>query len=513
MFSWYKYLIVSLVFSHLGFWSGSLFLIAPFPDLCLLVLSYTHKIVLCGDLNGSLVKSRSNPHDCMLRDFVIEHSLVTDDRINNTPTFYGHSGSSSQIDYILVGDLSLISQVNINPQLPTSMSSHTSVKATLKAKISSSSVKQKRVVSGAVTKLLWEKADKQHYQCLLEAAIRKTDLSTDAVETLVQLLNSTSVKAVLNKLIKVKSPKFRLPPLVKQLEEACKVIFFRWKSAVSTGPENPLSVQRKQSKYNVRRQIRREFACSRDAFYTELMERPTSNHFYRLIRRNQSTDNRLPTALKVNDGEINDPRQQCSAFAGYFEDLAIPKNHTDFDQEYLELTHHQLDIMCEHNPDSMPTFNEEEFLVAIKSLNSGKSPDEMGLTADNLKYPGTVLLPTLVTIFDDIVKTKKIPEAFKSGIITPVHKKGKDPSKMDNYRGITVSSIMGKLFETVNILNRLVELNKDQSQLQYGFTKGLSLTMASLIVSEGILDSNHKGEPLYIYCSPRRALMWYLILS
>ena len=35
--SWYKYLIVSLVFFHLGFWSGNLFLIAPFPDLCLLV--------------------------------------------------------------------------------------------------------------------------------------------------------------------------------------------------------------------------------------------------------------------------------------------------------------------------------------------------------------------------------------------------------------------------------------------------------------------------------------------
>ena len=35
--SWYRCLIVSLVFSHLGFWSGNLFLIAPFPDLCLLV--------------------------------------------------------------------------------------------------------------------------------------------------------------------------------------------------------------------------------------------------------------------------------------------------------------------------------------------------------------------------------------------------------------------------------------------------------------------------------------------
>ena len=38
--SWYMYLIVSLVFSHLGFWSGNLFLIAPFPDLCLLVPFY-----------------------------------------------------------------------------------------------------------------------------------------------------------------------------------------------------------------------------------------------------------------------------------------------------------------------------------------------------------------------------------------------------------------------------------------------------------------------------------------
>ena len=35
-------LIVSLVFSHLGFWSGNLFLIAPFPDLCLLVPFYAH---------------------------------------------------------------------------------------------------------------------------------------------------------------------------------------------------------------------------------------------------------------------------------------------------------------------------------------------------------------------------------------------------------------------------------------------------------------------------------------
>ena len=39
--SWYKYLIVGLVFSHLDFWSGNRFLIAPFPYLCLLVPFYS----------------------------------------------------------------------------------------------------------------------------------------------------------------------------------------------------------------------------------------------------------------------------------------------------------------------------------------------------------------------------------------------------------------------------------------------------------------------------------------
>ena len=43
--SWYKYLIVSLFFSHLGFWSGNLFLIAPFPDLCLLVPFYVYVLM------------------------------------------------------------------------------------------------------------------------------------------------------------------------------------------------------------------------------------------------------------------------------------------------------------------------------------------------------------------------------------------------------------------------------------------------------------------------------------
>ena len=40
MFSWYKYLIVNLVFPTSVFRVGNLFLIAPFPDRCQLVPFY-----------------------------------------------------------------------------------------------------------------------------------------------------------------------------------------------------------------------------------------------------------------------------------------------------------------------------------------------------------------------------------------------------------------------------------------------------------------------------------------
>ena len=59
MFSWYKYLIVGLVFSRLGFWSGNLFLIAPFPDLCLLV-PFDLKLYIM--IINHLLKTYEPPH-------------------------------------------------------------------------------------------------------------------------------------------------------------------------------------------------------------------------------------------------------------------------------------------------------------------------------------------------------------------------------------------------------------------------------------------------------------------
>ena len=106
----------------------------------------------------------------------------------------------------------------------------------------------------------------------------------------------------------------------------------------------------------------------------------------------------------------------------------------------------------------------------------------MGLTAEHLKYSSHTLVENIAAIFNQILESRTIPESFENGILTPVLKKSKDPTNLDNYRGVTVTPIIGKLFESV-LLPRLAE-SFNQSSLQFGFTKELSPVMSALIVSE-----------------------------
>ena len=88
--------------------------------------------------------------------------------IGSKPTLCGHSGSSSQIDYILVKDSSLLHSVRVSEQLPTNMSSHVSVKASLNVSKDTLSAIKRSIPAKAVTKLQWEKVDEIQHQYLLE---------------------------------------------------------------------------------------------------------------------------------------------------------------------------------------------------------------------------------------------------------------------------------------------------------------------------------------------------------
>ncbi|CAC5386974.1 unnamed protein product [Mytilus coruscus] len=68
---------------------------------------------------------------------------------------------------------------------------------------------------------------------------------------------------------------------------------------------------------------------------------------------------------------------------------------------------------------------------------------------------------------------------------------------MDNYRGIAITPVVSKLFECT-ILPCLTQ-NFKQSTHQFGFTKGMFMLMAWLIITEARAEAEHLTiDPLYL---------------
>ncbi|MES9880822.1 MAG: reverse transcriptase domain-containing protein [Sedimenticola sp.] len=162
----------------------------------------------------------------------------------------------------------------------------------------------------------------------------------------------------------------------------------------------------------------------------------------------------------------------------------MPKDD-GYDSAFMDLTNIRANLIeqiCDGNNSEMDPISESEVDKAIKKLNPNKAADEFGLVAEQLKHSKSILVPLITDTFNQMVSNKSIPEILKAGIVTPVLKKSKDAKILDNYRGITVTPIISKLFE-YTILPRLSE-RVAQSPLQFGFTEGLSPLMAALLISE-----------------------------
>jgi hypothetical protein len=132
---------------------------------------------------------------------------------------------------------------------------------------------------------------------------------------------------------------------------------------------------------------------------------------------------------------------QTKCFARYYEDLAVPKDK-GYDTASLELRnlHHTLmEDICDEEPKThTQVITSEMIQKAVESLNTGKAADEHGLKAEHFKNSPHAISIFLEMCFKRILNDNITPDIFKTGILTPVLKKAKNPMIMDNYRGITV---------------------------------------------------------------------------
>ena len=116
--------------------------------------------------------------------------------------------------------------------------------------------------------------------------------------------------------------------------------------------------------------------------------------------------------------------------------------------------------------------SEKEILCAIASLKYGKAKGLDLISNEMLKSGQTQLLPCSSQLFNLCFSTSYYPDCWAKGYISPVFKSD-DPCDPNNYRGITITSNLGKLFN--NILNKRLDDFLCEHHLihpaQVGFTK------------------------------------------
>lgn len=118
-----------------------------------------------------------------------------------------------------------------------------------------------------------------------------------------------------------------------------------------------------------------------------------------------------------------------------------------------------------------------EIAVAIRHLKRGKAPEPDGLPPEVSKAALVPFSNKLKPLFTAIWEKADVPADLKETIIIPVFKKKEDRSSCDNYRGISLLSIAGKILSRI-AMRRLAShvASRVLSETQAGFrpTRGTS---------------------------------------
>ena len=97
----------------------------------------------------------------------------------------------------------------------------------------------------------------------------------------------------------------------------------------------------------------------------------------------------------------------------------------------------------------------EEIAVYVWKLTNNKTVGSDGLVGELLKYGGSGMMDLLQQLFAVVWREEYVPSQWREGLIVNLFMKG-DKEDPGNYRGITLLSVVGKVFCKV-LNNRLVQ--------------------------------------------------------
>ncbi|CAF4074483.1 unnamed protein product [Adineta steineri] len=178
-----------------------------------------------------------------------------------------------------------------------------------------------------------------------------------------------------------------------------------------------------------------------------------------------------------------------------------------------EISTSSLSKVEEERQNAVPSI--EEIRKALGQMKSKKAPGHDEITADILKAGGEPICRWLYEIFAEVWNKEEMVEDWSVAILIRLFKKG-DKQLCDNYRGISLLSVISKLFSRI-ILNRIQQLIDNQLlEAQSGFRPNRS-TIDHIFILKMIMERRKEfNKPLFLcfiditkaYDSVNRNLLW-----
>ena len=192
----------------------------------------------------------------------------------------------------------------------------------------------------------------------------------------------------------------------------------------------------------------------------------------KILDKLQLIEDKNPTEFwnlinKIKSKKANKENIDPELFLEYFRSLHKPNKDKRFDNKFARFITDELKLKGgKIDVDVLDkSITEKEIMVATKLLKNRKASGYDSISNEMIKYSIHIMKPILVKLFNAALHSEYFPKCWTEGYIVPIHKSGDelDPS---NYRGITISNCIGKLF--TRIMNtRLLKFIDDENMIKH----------------------------------------------
>ena len=244
------------------------------------------------------------------------------------------------------------------------------------------------------------------------------------------------------------------------------------------------SIQYRVAKAESKKLVKKDRMKQIEQDVDSLSTLPPHKQYYAAIKKLKAKTRNISWGIKDHDGNLLTNKDNIiERWAKFYEELY-------FDDS----TAASIDDV---SYDPIPPILKTEVEHAIKNLKTGKSPGLDNICSEYLKAGGEPLVNVLLHLFNCILITGAVPQAFREALIVVIFKKD---SRLDcgNYRPISLLSHVYKLFITI-IASRVKDdlyASFPASQAAYQPGRG---TIEQIIALEQIIEKSIEfNNPVYI---------------